>query len=137
MKGLLFVNLGTPRSPGAWDVFNYLNEFLTDRRVIDSPWLIRQLLVRGVIVPLRFLSSAKSYRSIWTPQGSPLRVHTDAAAAKLQRRLGGEWQVEVAMRYQNPSIPYGLERLKSCSEIVVLPLFPHTLRLRPAPSSKK
>lgn len=124
MKGLLFVNLGTPDSPRPYDVFKYLNEFLTDKRVIDFPWLQRQLLVRGLIVPTRFLTSAKSYRAIWTNKGSPLRVHTEEAAAKLQDKLGEEWQVEVAMRYQNPSIEAVLEKLKGCSEIVVLPLFP-------------
>lgn len=124
MKGVLLVNLGTPDSPKPWDVFRYLNEFLTDKRVIDYPWIQRQLLVRGVIVPFRFMASAKSYQAVWTNEGSPLRFHTDNSAAKLQKKLGSEWQVEVAMRYQNPSIGSVLNKMKNVSELIVIPLFP-------------
>lgn len=124
MKGLLLVNLGTPDSPNPGDVFRYLNEFLTDERVIDIPWLQRQLLVRGAIVPIRFLASSKSYKAIWTERGSPLRFHSEDATRKLAKVLEGEWQVELAMRYQNPSIKEKLQLLRNCSEIVVLPLFP-------------
>ncbi|MCB1119733.1 MAG: ferrochelatase, partial [Chlamydiia bacterium] len=57
-KGILLVNLGTPDSPKPRAVWRYLNEFLTDRRVIDFPWLKRQLLVRGIISPFRHRASA-------------------------------------------------------------------------------
>lgn len=124
MKGILLINLGTPDSPKPWDVFRYLNEFLTDERVIDFSWFKRQLLVRGLIVPFRFLASSKSYKAIWTEKGSPLRFHTMEAARKLQGNLGSGYRVEVAMRYQNPSIPEVLKKLKSVSELIVVPLFP-------------
>ncbi len=125
--GILLVNLGTPDSPSNSDVFKYLNEFLTDGRVIDFPWLARQLLVRGIIVPLRYRNSAKTYREIWDAErGSPLKFHTEDLTAKVQTKLGEDYIVEMAMRYQQPSIENALEKFKQeqVHRIVVLPLFP-------------
>jgi len=66
--GVLIVNLGTPDSPSHYDVYRYLREFLTDRRVIDVPWIPRQALVQGVIAPFRSGGSAKLYQDLWTPE---------------------------------------------------------------------
>lgn len=123
MKGLLLVNLGTPLSSSKWDVFKYLLEFLTDGRVIDIPWLKRQILVRGIIVPSRFRESANNYKAVWTEKGSPLLFHSQNLAEKVQKELGNV-KVELAMRYQVPSIESALNRLKGVQELVVLPLFP-------------
>jgi ferrochelatase len=124
--GVLLVNLGTPDSPNPRDVYRYLIEFLTDPRVIDSPWIIRQFLVRGVIVPFRYRRSALSYQQIWTKEGSPLMVHTRQAKNLLQTLLGPSFHVEMAMRYQNPSIQQGIDTLmqKRIDHLVVIPLFP-------------
>jgi ferrochelatase len=124
--GVLLVNLGTPDSPTPKDVYRYLTEFLTDERVIDEPWLKRQLLVRGVIVPARYRQSAKSYQAIWTEEGSPLMVYGTQLQKGLQQRLGESFKVELAMRYQNPSIEKALHSLLSAniSHLIVLPLFP-------------
>ncbi|MCB1080478.1 MAG: ferrochelatase, partial [Chlamydiia bacterium] len=108
-QGILLINLGTPDTPHPKDVKRYLKEFLTDKRVIDLPYWKRHLLVRGVIVPRRFQETAKLYRSIWTPEGSPLLIHGKEVASKLQKQLGSSYQVRLAMRYQNPSIEEGLE----------------------------
>ena len=125
--GILLVNLGTPDSPSDGDVFKYLNEFLTDGRVIDYPWLLRQLLVRGIIVPARYKNSAKTYREIWDKErGSPLLYHLQDLTKKVKERLGDEYVVDYAMRYQNPSLENTLEKLRllQVNKIVVLPLFP-------------
>lgn len=124
--GILLVNLGTPDSHSKADVFRYLNEFLTDGRVIDFPWLRRQLLVRGIIVPFRYRQSAKLYRHLWTEEGSPLLVYGKAVQEKLQTSLGDQFKVSLAMRYQNPSISSGLEELKQArvKELIIFPLFP-------------
>ena len=124
--GLLLVNLGTPKSPRPSDVYKYLIEFLTDERVIDFGWLKRQLLVRGIIVPLRFRQSAKLYQEIWTKEGSPLLVHSRDLQQKIQDQLSSNYVVELAMRYQQPSIDEALQRLQNSlvSQIIVLPLFP-------------
>ncbi|WP_068470830.1 ferrochelatase [Candidatus Protochlamydia phocaeensis] len=124
--GVLLVNLGTPKSFRPKDVFHYLNEFLTDGRVIDLPWLQRQCLVRGIIVPFRYKDSAKLYQRLWTEEGSPLLIHGLSVRDKLQSVLGEHFYVSLAMRYQTPSIKEGLEQLrqKQVDEILVFPLFP-------------
>jgi ferrochelatase len=125
-KGVLLVNLGTPDSPSVADVRKYLNEFLMDKRVIDINPVSRALLVRGLIVPFRAPKSAKLYKKIWTEKGSPLLYHSIRQAELLQQRLGNEYQVEMAMRYQIPSISSALLRLKAenVKTIRVIPLFP-------------
>lgn len=124
--GVLLVNLGTPNSAKPRDVFRYLNEFLTDARVVDIPFIPRHLLVRGLIVPKRYKMSAKSYKQIWTQEGSPLLVYAQEVKKSLQTTLGDDFIVEIAMRYQNPSIKKALEGFEnlSLSELIVIPLFP-------------
>ncbi len=123
---ILLVNLGTPRSPTLTSVFRYLNEFLTDPRVIDLPWWRRQLLVRGTIVPLRLRQSTHSYQRIWTEEGSPLMIYGLRVKKLLQEALGEAFHVELAMRYQEPSIEKGLQNLmqQQPDRLIILPLFP-------------
>lgn len=125
--GVLLVNLGTPDSPKVPDVRKYLNEFLLDERVIDIPVIQRNLLVKGIIAPFRAPKSAKTYKEIWTDEGSPLLVYSKKLHEKMMVALGQKYVVELAMRYQQPSILDGLTKLKkaNCSEIVIVPLFPH------------
>ena len=73
---IILVNLGSPDQPTPGAVYRYLTEFLNDRRVIDVSWLGRKILVNGIIVPLRHRKSAKVYQKVWTPEGSPLIVHS-------------------------------------------------------------
>lgn len=124
--GILLVNLGTPNSPSNADVYRYLIEFLTDERVIDSPWLQRQLLVRGLIVPFRYRQSARAYRHIWTEEGSPLKIYGRKVQQSMQANLGEAFKVELAMRYQEPTIEHGIKSLLSSGikHLVVCPLFP-------------
>lgn len=125
-KGVLLVNLGTPDAPTRGAVYRYLKEFLLDPRVIDYPWLKRQLLVRGIIVPFRSGNSAKLYQQLWTPEGSPLKFYGERVAAGVKDLLGEEYEVELAMRYQNPSIESAMDKLlkKQVSELIVFPMFP-------------
>ena len=123
-KGVLLVNLGSPDSPSVPDVRRYLNEFLMDGRVIDSPWLLRRLIV-GLILIKRPKESAHAYQKIWTADGSPLVVMSHRVQKKLQQRV--TVPVELAMRYQNPSIASALKKLadKDVTDLLVIPLFPH------------
>lgn len=125
--GVLLINLGTPDSSSPENVRRYLTEFLNDGRVMDLPWLQRQFLVRGLIVPRRHRSSAKAYQKIWTSEGSPLLVQGKRLKIALQKELGEQFLVELAMRYKNPSIELGLNSLMNAEvdEILILPLFPH------------
>ena len=126
-KGILLVNLGTPDSPETSDVRKYLNEFLMDPRVIDINPVSRALLVKGIIAPFRSPKSAKLYKHIWSEEtGSPLLHYSKLQHQALKKRLGDGYQVELAMRYQSPSIESALERLKAglVESIQVIALFP-------------
>lgn len=127
-KGVLLVNLGTPDSPSVADVRKYLDEFLMDGRVIDVNPAWRALLVKGIIVPFRSPKSAKLYKEIWSDEtGSPLLYYSILQKELLQKKLGDGYLVELAMRYQSPSIASALNKLKDAQvdSIKVLPLFPH------------
>jgi ferrochelatase len=125
--GVLLINLGTPDSPSVGDVRTYLSQFLNDPRVIDIPWLLRKMLVNLIIVPFRAPKSAKIYQKLWTKEGSPLLIYSERAKKLLQESLGNNYEVHLAMRYKNPSIPSVLEAMRknNYSKIVVLTMFPH------------
>jgi ferrochelatase len=124
--GLLLLNLGTPDSPKVSDVRRYLSQFLNDPRVIDIPWLLRKILVNLIIVPFRAPKSAKIYQELWTDRGSPLLIYGNSLKEKMQKRVGENVVVELAMRYQQPAIKDVLERMRAMNldRIIVFPLFP-------------
>lgn len=123
----MLMNLGSPDSTKVKDVKEYLLEFLMDGRVIDYPYLLRSLLVKGIIVPFRAKKSAKAYRSIWTAQGSPL-IHTTRQVQDLLEKAMG-LPVEIAMRYRKPSPEEAFSKLlqkqPDIEEVVAVPLYPH------------
>jgi protoporphyrin/coproporphyrin ferrochelatase len=131
--GVLLIQLGTPDSPSVQDVRKYLSEFLNDPRVIDIPWLLRKILVNIIIVPFRAPKSAKIYKMLWETKnlpngksGSPLLIYSESVKEKLQKELGESFNVELAMRYQNPSLENVLEKMhkQNYGRIIILPLFP-------------
>jgi len=121
------MNLGSPDSTQVSDVKRYLNEFLMDERVIDSPYIWRAILVKGIIVPFRAPKTAHAYSTIWTKDGSPLVHLTKQLQAALQAQT--DTPVEIAMRYGNPSAKQAFENLKNkypgLQEVILLPLYPH------------
>lgn len=123
---ILLVNLGTPDSPEVKDVRKYLREFLSDPRVIDISAVSRWLLVNLIIAPIRGPKSAKLYKSIWSVKGSPLLYYSVKQKEMLSKLLGSDYEVEMAMRYQTPSIETALEKFKKpiYKKIIVFPLFP-------------
>ncbi|EMR04225.1 Ferrochelatase [Cesiribacter andamanensis AMV16] len=136
--GVLLVNLGTPDSTAVPDVRRYLREFLMDARVIDIPYPNRFALVNGIIAPFRAPKSAHEYEKLWVPgKGSPLKFYGYELRDLLQQALGQEYVVELAMRYQNPSIPDVLAKLQACAlkELIVIPFFRNMPRLPRARSS--
>ncbi len=124
--GVLLINLGTPLSPSVSNVRKYLFQFLNDPRVIDIPWLARKLLVNLIIVPFRAPKSAKIYKQLWTEKGSPLLTYGIELQEKVQQELGNEYVVELAMRYQQPSLETVLKKMRkqNYKKIVVIPLYP-------------
>jgi ferrochelatase len=124
-RAVLLVNLGSPDSPSVPDVRRYLREFLMDGRVLDAPWPVRFCIVHFAILPTRPKESAHAYSTIWTAEGSPLIVTSRRVQEELQRRLSVP--VELAMRYQNPSIEQAVRSLaaQGVTETFLIPLFPH------------
>ncbi len=123
-KGVLLINLGSPDSPEPKDVRKYLDEFLMDERVIDVPYLLRALLVKGIILNTRPKKSAKAYKKIWWEEGSPLIVLSKRLQNKVQEQVS--IPVSLAMRYGNPSIEFGLKELhnQGVDEVLLIPLYP-------------
>ena len=121
------MNLGSPGSTNVGDVKRYLDEFLMDKRVIDKPWLLRALLVKGIIVPFRAPKSAKAYKSIWTDKGSPLIIISKQLRDALKKEI--EEPVAIAMRYGNPSPKQAFEDLlkknADLEEVIAVPMYPH------------
>jgi ferrochelatase len=124
---ILAVNLGSPEAPEEAAVRTYLREFLMDKNVIDAPRPIRDIIVKGFILPKRPRQSAEAYASIWTEDGSPLIVNTQRLVAKLQDRV--PVPVHMAMRYGEPSIAGVMSEIvtqyPNLMKLILLPLYPH------------
>ncbi|HJV84000.1 MAG TPA: ferrochelatase [Noviherbaspirillum sp.] len=126
---VLLVNLGTPDAPTPSALRRYLRQFLSDPRVVEIPRAAWLPILYGIILPLRSSKSAAKYASIWTKEGSPLKVYTERQASLLRGYLGErghDVQVAYAMRYGSPSMSEVLDRLKAdgCDRVLVLPAYP-------------
>ena len=124
--GILICNLGTPKSPTYWDVGRFLQEFLSDGRVIEIPKVIWWPILELIILPFRSQKSSKLYKSIWTKKGSPLMVYSQRLVNKLKKTSGGKQEYVLAMRYGKPAIDKALLELKhkGCDKLIVIPTFP-------------
>lgn len=126
-RAIILMNLGSPDSTSVSDVRKYLNEFLMDERVIDSPYLVRTMLVKGIITPFRAPKSAEAYGSIWTKDGSPLVHITRMLQAEVSKQTSDP--VVIAMRYGRPDMKWAYEEVlrlqPDTEEVVLLPLYPH------------
>ncbi|HEY8027300.1 MAG TPA: ferrochelatase [Burkholderiaceae bacterium] len=126
---IVLVNLGTPEEPTAPAVRRYLKEFLSDPRVVEIPRFIWWIILHAIILPFRSSKSAHKYASIWSPDGSPLKVHTEKQAKLLRGYLGQrghDVEVVYAMRYGTPAVSQVLDKLKAdgADRILVLPAYP-------------
>lgn len=126
---VLLINLGTPDAPTPRAVRKYLAQFLSDPRVVEIPSFVWQIILRGLILPLRGRASAKKYAQVWMPEGSPLRVHTEKQVDGLRRLFAANDYhviVDYAMRYGTPGIGAMLNQLKleGADRILLLPMYP-------------
>lgn len=126
---VLLCNLGTPDAPTPAALRRYLAQFLADPRVVEIPRLIWALILHGIILRVRPAKSAAKYATVWTPEGSPLKVWTDKQAKLLQGHLGergAKVRVAYAMRYGQPAIAAQLDALKreGVRRVLVLPAYP-------------
>ncbi len=125
-RGVLLVNSGTPASLSKRDVRVFLAGLLGDPRVVELPRWLWLPILHGIILRVRPAASAKKYAAIWTPQGSPLAVFSEALRAGLQRALPGT-PVALAMLYTGgASVRAAIDALRAVGvrEIVVVPMFP-------------
>jgi protoporphyrin/coproporphyrin ferrochelatase len=124
--GVLLVNLGTPDAPDVPSVKRYLKEFLSDRRVVELPPILWQILLRGVVLNTRPKLSAHAYAQVWTADGSPLDVITRDQMRGIQSMFGDRVLVDYAMRYGKPAISERLIAMKAagCDRILIAPLYP-------------
>lgn len=122
--GILLVNLGTPDAPTPSAIRRYLREFLSDRRVVELPRLIWLPILHGLVLPLRPRRLAHTYQQVWLPDGSPLLVHSQRLAERLEAESG--LPVRLAMRYGNPSLNDGLDALMALGveRLLVIPMYP-------------
>ena len=127
--GVLITNLGTPDAPNKEELKVYLNQFLSDPRVIELPKILWQILLKLVILQIRPSKSAEAYKQIWTDKGSPLLDIANRQLNKIQSSFSSKNEnivFEVGMRYGNPSIPDALSKLqkKQIRRLLVLPMYP-------------
>lgn len=124
--GVLLVQLGTPDAPTTKAVRRYLAEFLSDRRVVDLNRAVWKPILHGIILRLRPRKSAALYRRVWTDEGSPLLLHTQAQAEGVQTELGDDYRVTFGMTIGNPSVGERMDALVAagCRHITVVPLYP-------------
>jgi protoporphyrin/coproporphyrin ferrochelatase len=126
---VLLCNLGTPDEPTAPAVRRYLAEFLGDHRVVEIPRLVWMAILHGIILRVRPAKSAAKYATIWTDEGSPLKIWTNKQALALQEVFNAHGEavtVRYAMRYGNPSIASQLDALKAegFTRVLILPAYP-------------
>jgi ferrochelatase len=130
-SAVLLVNTGTPVAPRSGAVRGFLRQFLSDPRVIELPRALWLPLLYGLVLPLRAPRSARKYRQIWQPEGSPLQLNTAKLRAALERELAalrGGMRIELAFLYSQPSVLQSLEVLRNAGvrRLMVLPLFPQS-----------
>ena len=131
--GILVANLGTPDSTDYWSMRRYLNEFLSDKRVVDYSAWIWQPLLQLIILTKRPFSSGAAYKSIWNEEDneSPLltitKKQTAAIKAQMVERYGDDVRVDFCMRYGNPSTKSKVREMveAGCTKILFFPLYPH------------
>ena len=123
--GVLLINLCSSKELTKKSFREYLRVFLSDDYVLDIPKILQQLILRVFILPFRPKNTLEAYELIWTPEGSPLILSTKSIAKKLSKKTG--WNVDYAMRYEDPSIEKALVNFKSKGiyKIIVISLYPH------------
>lgn len=124
--GVILGQVGTPMSLDRPEVRRYLKAFLSDQRVIDLPGWRWKPILHGAVLPTRPKGVSQHFGEIWTDEGSPLLVLSEAQRDGIQERLGDRYQVELGMAYSQPSMSGAVEKLEAAGirKIVVLPMFP-------------
>ncbi|MFW6248711.1 MAG: ferrochelatase, partial [Bacteroidota bacterium] len=125
-SAILLVNTGTPANTSVVAIARYLNQFLSDGRVITLPSLLRHMLVKQIIVPFRSFKSRNMYKQIWTEKGSPFLFHSLDFQQQLTKLAQKKFDVYLGMRYGEPSLNKVVDKILDAQykRLVVLPLYP-------------
>jgi len=125
-SALLVLNTGTPGSTSVISIARYLNQFLSDGRVITLPALLRHMLVKEIIVPFRSFKSRNMYKKIWTDQGSPFLLNSIDFQQQLSKLAANKFDVHLGMRYGQPSLKKVIKTILDAQykHLIVLPLYP-------------
>ena len=125
-KAVVLINLGTPDTPDSAGVRAFLKPFLSDRRVVEVPRLLWWLILNLVILPFRSPKVAKKYQPLWAMGDSPLRLFSQRLASEIQKKLGGEIPVGLAMTYGQPNIASVVSEMEASgiNEFCFIPLYP-------------
>lgn len=134
---LLLINVGSPDKPNRHSVKRFLTEFLTDPKVITfssripswMQWILRNALVRFLIIPLRLGKVVHAYQSIWTSNGSPFHHYSKGFGQLLAKHLSQsapdlKIQVKVCNRYGLPALLPELKEIRPDEKIIIAPMFP-------------
>jgi len=125
-KGVLLINLGTPKKPTIKEIRKYLKLLLSDPRIMDIPGILRWIILNLMILPFRPQKILHKYQSIWSEDGFPLLKHSRELIKKVSHQLPENYSVELAMRYGEPAIDKSLDRFEklNLNELILIPLFP-------------
>jgi ferrochelatase len=128
--GVLIVNLGTPEGTDYWSIRRYLQEFLSDRRVIETPRALWAPILQAILLR-RPQAKGRDYEAIWNKElnEGPLKTITRSQSEKLSlalHDLDKDVIVDWAMRYGAPPIGERIKALQAegCDRILVIPLYP-------------
>lgn len=130
---VVLVNLGTPDNPDRQSVKRYLDEFLSDSRVVEGKGLRRLLwlaVLKGIILTVRPRKVAHAYQQIWQ-EDSPMRVVLNQQVSELELTLQRRFaerapRVFAAMSYGKPGFKACLQSLANSGyqRVLVMPLYP-------------
>lgn len=123
---VILTNLGTPADNTRPGVRAFLKQFLSDTRVVEIPPFIWWFILNGIILPFRSKTALEAYNEIWTEQGSPLLSISRQQQQALQQKLGDQVQVEIMMRYGEPTFDKVMNSMmqEGYQRFVILPLYP-------------
>lgn len=126
---VVFVQLGSPKSPEIKDVRAFLREFLADPRVVDINPIVWKIILNLFVLPFRPAQSAKLYRRIWDGKSFPLLTITRDFTAKVRSFLKSpKVEVNHAFLLSAPKVSDVWDEWEKdpnpATKLKVIPMFP-------------
>lgn len=126
---VVFVQLGSPKSPEVRDVRSFLKEFLADPRVVDINPTLWWLILNLFVLPFRPSRSAKLYRRIWDGKSFPLLTITRDFTNKVRSfTKSPKIEVDHAFLLSSPRVSEVWDNWEKdpnpATRLKVIPMFP-------------